>query len=188
MGFLSKVWLNLLQFLGFSAAFIAVAIMATMVIPYLTAQKLKPYDSPSGPFFVVIGEHPDDDHAKTVFRLYDWEKVKLTQSMITFATFMLPGPTEILSNSESKPCEIQSYRVLANGDGEQLIETRCGRENYDAISRYKATRDKVVPVYSRLSQVGHVFPGMLAGLVAAVLINRPLRRFLFKARGLNSRP
>ena len=80
---------------------------------------------------------------------------------------------------------IVTYKVLSSGVSEQLIEVAWADDDYGSVSRYRATRSSVTPVFSRIMGPEFMFmafPIALGFAAAIYAVGRWLRRRVARAQ------
>lgn len=80
---------------------------------------------------------------------------------------------------------VVAYKVLSSTAAEQLIEVAWAKDPYGSVSRYRATRSEVTPVFSKVTAPDFMIMALLyaLGFSAAVFaVGRWLRRRVARAR------
>ena len=87
--------------------------------------------------------------------------------------------TQLSGRIEGGRSEMASYKVLSSTATEQLIEVTWANATYGSVSRYRATRTEVKPVFSKVEAPDIMIKALLLAMVfAAALfaVGRWLRR------------
>lgn len=132
---------------------------------HLTAQRIAPGEIPQGPFYVVF--LPGADGAE-----FDTGDLRRLPEHIT--TFLLPKDHDEYRWQGARP-GFEKYRVLERTADSQVIELHRHTSDYDFLSRYRATKLAVVPIYSRIMGPGTSFIAVPIGVALGFLIVRLLQ-------------
>jgi hypothetical protein len=136
-------------------------------------------DAPHSRFFYVVWQPGDAGRPFGYSRLADLAPDKLPPSARSFIMEQPSGRTE-----EGKSTVV-SYKVLSSGAAEQLIEVAWADDDYGSVSRYRATRSSVAPVFSRIigpEFMFMAFPVALGFAAAIYAVGRWLRRRVARAK------
>ena len=101
-------------------------------------------------------------------------------------SFIMEQPSSRIGRDEFSGI---AYQVLSSGAAEQLIEVTRSDGDNDSVSRYRATRAGVMPVFSKTMTRGHFFNALLPalGFAAAILaVGKWLRRRVARAKAASA--
>jgi hypothetical protein len=174
MGCLSRISLYALQFF----ILLAVALGVTRGLQYMAAEEYAPGDTPHAWFRVVMAGPGDANGTGPSYTVQPWEEVAARQNDIQKPGFLLPESAGNLG--QDKDGGHVSYRVIAEQDAEQVIEVKRVDSDYETISRYRATKEGITPLYFRRTSTGIAWRGFLVGFLVAGVAGIPLRRILIK--------
>lgn len=148
---------GVLSFFVLALVFSYAAVLFTWLVSVATAQHIAPGEMPQGRFYVVFVPGPEG----APFDSADIRNIGQHKG-----TFLLPKAGDRFSWPAPR-AGYETYKVLEKSGAEQLIEVHHHNGDYDFWSRYKASPDKVVPVYSRMVSVAEGFYALpFAGVVA----------------------
>jgi len=122
---------------------------ASWVSSLAHAQHIAPGETPLGRFYVVLVPDSGGDP----FDSTDYRDIGKRKGM-----FLLPKDRDKVQWGPPR-AGYETYEVLERSPASQLIEVHHHTGDYDFWSRYKASADTVIPVYSRMLSVGD---GMIA--------------------------
>jgi hypothetical protein len=139
--------------------------------------KFDPRDIDKGeqphPLFYVVWQPGEADKPFGYARFRDLSRTETSAPARSYIMDQASG------RIEDGKFTVIAYKVLSSGKMEQLIEVAYSDDTYDSVSRYRATRTKVAPTFSKLMQPGYMFIAfpMAMSLAAAIyMIGRWLRR------------
>lgn len=153
---LEKGLRHALWFCVWVIAFVASSVGAGVGYSYATAQRLAPGEMPEGPFYVAL--LPGADGA-------EFDTAELRRLPKHVETFLLPRDQDEYVWRGARP-GFEKYRVLERTATSQLVELQRHTSDYDFFSRYQATKDAIIPVYSRIMGPG---TGLIALPIGALL-------------------
>ena len=174
MGCLGNILFLFLQIIIFLLA----AVGSVVGLPYLTAQKYSPGDTPDKWFRVVVVEENKTKVKGPVYNVYKWPELERLKKRIPSTTFLLPD-SEFAFEPEERG-EHEKFRVIQSSKDEQVVEVSWSGDDYATVSRYRADKTGVTPLYYRMSGIPQAMMGLLIGFVLAVLSAFPIRRLLKK--------
>jgi len=177
MGCLTKISLYSLQLF----VLLAVGLGVTRGLQYLAAEDYAPGDTPHDWFRVVVAGPGDAEGAGPSYTAYPWKEVKAMPDNTRGRGFLLPEPAGNLG--QDMDGGHVSFTVLHDQEAEQIIEVKRVDSDYEIISRYRATREGIMPLYFRRTSTGIALRGLLVGFLVAGVAGIPLRRILIKPGG-----
>ena len=174
MGCMGKIFSLFLQLL----VFIGISVGVTVVSPYLTSEKYSPGDTPNKWFRVVVVEKNDKVEKGQSYQIYEWYMLEKIKENTPVLNFLLPEHHVTLGKDDRGNWE--KFEVLTESEKEQVIEVTWVGDDYETVSRYRANREKIQPMYFRQAGIGAAMQGLVIGLIFAVLSGFPIRRYLIK--------
>lgn len=135
-------------------------------------------DAPHPAFFYVVWQPGEAGKPFGYSKLADLAPDKAPPPR----SFIMEQPSGRIEEARST---VVTYKVLSSGAAEQLIEVAWADDDYGSVSRYRATRSSVAPVFSRTigpEFMFMAFPVALGFAAAIHAVGRWLRRRVARAQ------
>jgi len=96
-----------------------------------------------------------------------------------------PERSYLMAQPDGRIEGVVAYKVLSSTAAEQLIEVAWAKDPYSSVSRYRATRSEVTPVFSKVTAPDFMIIALLYALgfsAALFAVGRWLRRRVARAK------
>jgi hypothetical protein len=136
-------------------------------------------DAPHSTFFYVVWQPGEAGKPFGYSRLADLSPDKTPAPA---RSYIMEQPS---GRIEGGKFTVVTYKVLSSSASEQLIEVAWADDDYGSVSRYRATRSRITPVFSRIMGPEFMFmafPVALGFAAAIYAVGRWLRRRVARAR------
>lgn len=157
-------------------------IAAVPLLSQLHERHMEKGDAPHSTLFYVVWQPGETGKPFGYSRLADLSPDKTPAPA---RSFMMEQPS---GRIEGGKFTVVTYKVLSSAPSEQLIEVAWADDDYGSVSRYRATRSTVTPVFSKITGPEFMFmafPVALGFAAAIYAMGRWLRRRVARAKAEN---